>query len=174
MSQLAQDQAALQRSSRSAWRFFPLGIAGAISLVIAVNAGMIWRSVATFPGAALNDHFGGGDDDSFATSNEYNRILAAVDRQNALGWSVTAAAEAARPVLQLTDRRGQPLLGARVEATALRPLGAADATHLSFRAAEPGRYVADAPLAQPGQWDLMLRVTHNGGELRVTRRVLVR
>lgn len=171
MSQLASRSAA---PSRSGWRLFPLAISGAIVLVMAVNAGMIWRSVATFPGAALNDRFGGGDDDSFGISNDYNRILAATDRQNALGWSVAVEGEGSRPALRLADRHGQPLRSAAVEATAVRPLGASETTELRFRLVRPGRYVAETPLAHPGQWDLMLRIEQTGGAIRVTRRVVVK
>jgi nitrogen fixation protein FixH len=159
---------------RSAWRWFPFAVTGAIALVIAVNAGMVWRAVATFPGAALNDRFGGDDDDSFTKSNDYNRILTAVDRQNARGWSVATEGSGSSPVLRLADRRDQPLLGATVLATAIRPLGAPETTELRFHPAGPGRYVADAPLAHPGQWDLMLRVARDRAEIRVTRRVVVR
>jgi nitrogen fixation protein FixH len=153
-------------SRRSRWRFYPWAMAGAMGLVFAVNAGMVWWALATFPGPAAAD--------SFATSNRYDRLLEAADRQNALGWSITAESEARRAVLRLADPHGHALSGAAIEATATRPLGPAETTHLTFHAADTGRYVADTELARPGQWDLMLRVEHAGTEMRVTRRVIVR
>jgi nitrogen fixation protein FixH len=150
-------------SRGSRWRLYPWAMASAMGLVFAVNAGMVWWALATFPGAATSD--------SFDTSNEYNRVLAAVDRQNALGWTISAESDAHRPVLRLASPDGHPLSGAAIEATATRPLGPPESIHLIFHAADGGRYVADTELARPGQWDLMLHIAKAGNEMRVTRRV---
>ena len=118
-----------------------------MGVVIAVNAGMVYLALDGFPGRA------GGD--GFDLSNHYDQVLDAAQRQAALGWDLRAApGEAGHAVLTLTDRSGAPLRGARIEATAERPLGAAEATQLVFHDAGAGRYVADAALALPGQWEL--------------------
>ncbi len=155
-----------QNEPRSAWRFYPLGLAGSMAFVMVVNAGMVWGALSTFPGAATND--------GFDESNIYNRVLDAVDKQNALGWSLSAASHEGRAVLHLRDRDGRPLAGAAIEAAALRPLGPTHDLALHFRPAADGTYVADAALPLPGQWDLMLRAAQGGQELRVTRRILVK
>ena len=155
-----------QNGTRSAWRFYPLGLAAAMGFVMVVNAGMVWGALSTFPGAASND--------GFDESNIYNRVLDAVDKQNALGWSLSAASHEGRAVLHLRDRDGRPLAGAAIEAAALRPLGPAHDMALHFHPAADGTYVADAALPLPGQWDLMLRAVQGGQEVWVTRRILVK
>ena len=65
--------------SRSAWRFFPWAIIGGMLLVIAVNAGMAWSALHTFPGTAVED--------AFDHSNDYDKVLNAAAREAALGWS---------------------------------------------------------------------------------------
>jgi nitrogen fixation protein FixH len=161
-------------SRQSRWRFYPWAVAGAMGVVAAANAALVWSALATFPGPAVAGGFGTDDDDSFQISNDYDRVLAAVDRQHALGWSVAAEGAAGRPLLRLTGPDGSLLSGARIEATAMRPLGPPEVSRLTFHAAGGGRYAADAALPRPGRWDLMLRIVHAGSEMRVTRRVVVR
>ncbi|MCW3476762.1 FixH family protein [Limobrevibacterium gyesilva] len=150
----------------SPWRFFPWVVAGAMGVVILVNLGMAYSAVHGFPGLAA--------DDVFDRSNAYDKVLAASQRQAALGWSLAVSVEAGRPVVLLTGREGQPLEGARLSATARRPLGAETTSHVVFRATAPGRYVAEAPLAEPGQWDLLIAAASGQQTLRSTHRVVVR
>src|SRR5690348_6298573 len=103
---------------RSAWRFFPWAVVGAIAVVVAVNAGMVYAAIYSFPGAAEGD-------EGFALSNHYDVVLERAQREAALGWLVSAQTDdAGRPVVSLTDHAGAALHGATVEATAERPLGA--------------------------------------------------
>src|SRR5271166_2781139 len=91
----------------SHWRWFPLGVVGSMLVVFAVNGGMIYAALHTFPGEA--------GEDGFDLSNSYNKVLSGVARQAALGWRVSADADAGgHPVLVLTVRDGQSLEGAIV------------------------------------------------------------
>ena len=81
---------------------------------------------------------------------------------------------AGRPEVTLTDRDGSPLRGASVAASAERPLGAPERRALVFHETEAGRYVADAVLPTPGQWELTLSASLGGHDMAVTRRVIVR
>lgn len=153
---------------RSLWRFFPLGVVAAMSVVIAVNAGMIYSALHTFPGAA-------GGDEGFALSNNYNAVLDQAQRDAALGWSVQASSDqAGRPVVNLTSRDGRPLHGASIAASAERPLGAPETLRLTFHEAIAGQYVADAALPARGQWDLTLLASSGAQEIAATRRIIVR
>jgi nitrogen fixation protein FixH len=136
-----------------------------MGVVFAVNIAMVWWALSTFPGESSNDGFDLG--------NIYDRILAAKAEQDARGWTVAAEAVAGAVWVRLADASG-PLPDATVNATALRPLGPPMATPLTFHRAADGRYVADAALPALGQWDLMLRVDHVSGALRVTRRIVAR
>jgi nitrogen fixation protein FixH len=152
---------------QSRWRFFPWWVAGCMSVVIAVNAYMAWSALHTFPGQAGRD--------GFDLSNRYDSVIARVQQQAALGWTVRALAdETGHPVLALTDATGAPLAGAAVDATAERPLGDPLTTHLAFQEAAPGRYAADETLPAKGQWDVMLTVTAQGRDVTTTRRIVVR
>jgi nitrogen fixation protein FixH len=150
---------------RSAWRFFPWAVVAALGLVVAVNIGMAWSALRTFPGIAV--------DDTFDHSNDYDKVLAAAGREAALGWSLIVTVDAGRPVAILTGRDGTPLEGARVAATAERPVGPDRITQLAFRAEAPGRYVATAALTTPGQWDLLFSATAGERRFHATRRVIV-
>jgi nitrogen fixation protein FixH len=158
----------LPPGARSLWRFFPLGVVAAMSVVIAVNAGMIYSALHTFPGAA-------GGDEGFALSNNYNAVLEQSQREAALGWNMQASTDqTGRPVVTLADRDGAPLRGASVAASAERPLGATQTLRLTFHEAGAGQYVADTPLTLPGQWDLTLSASTGGHDIAATRRIIVR
>lgn len=162
-----QDGMRAREPQRSAWRFFPAAIIGGMLVVVGVNGGMIYAALHTFPGKAGTD--------GFDLSNHYNTVIAARERQNALGWTLQVDADASRhPVLVLADRTGAPLADATLTAVAERPVGAAQTTRMAFQQVAPGSYVGDAPLVAPGQWDLSLTATAGGHEVVVTRRILVR
>lgn len=152
---------------RSAWRFFPAYIAAAMSVVIVVNIGMVYSALHTFPGQAGSD--------GFDLSNRYDAVVDRMHQQAAIGWTLRADTDAfGHPVLRLSQSSGAPLTGAQVQAVAERPLGATRSTRLAFREEAPGRYVGDAALAMPGQWDLMLTASSQGHDLTTTRRIIVR
>lgn len=153
--------------SRSSWRWFPWAVVAAMSVVVAVNAGMVYAALHSFPGKA-------GDDD-FGLSNRYDQVLDRVRREAALGWTVHARPDVTgRPVVILTDRNGSPLSGASVGGTAERPLGATERRRLVFHEIAAGRYVADIALPLAGQWDLLLSASAQGHDIATTRRIIVR
>jgi len=147
------------------WRWFPWYVAGGLGFVMVVNFAMGWAALQTFPGLATTHGF---DD-----SNGYDRVLAAADRQAALGWTVRDSLDGAHPVITVAGRAGAPLAGVRLAATAARPIGEAAPAPLTFHAAGLGRYEADAALA-PGAWDIDLTVTAEGGIYHTTRRLIAR
>ena len=153
---------------RSAWRYYPHAVILGMAVVVAVNAGMIYVALHSFPGAA-------GSDEGFALSNHYDTVLAHAQREAALGWTVAAQTDdSGRPVVALADRDGAPLHGATVAAIAERPLGVPQTRALAFREAAAGHYVADTALPMQGQWELTLTASSDGQAMAVTRRVIVR
>lgn len=149
----------------SAWRYFPWILAAVMAVVMAVNFGMMYEALHTFPGTATQTMF---DD-----SNHYDKVLEAARREAALGWSLTVETAGPRLAVVLHTRDGGMLEGARVEAMAQRPLGTEPGRRLRFRATSPGRYVADAALNEEGQWDLLLAVSAGGQNYRATRRIVL-
>jgi len=157
----------VQTRARSPWRLFPWAVAGFMSIVVAVNLGMVWSALHSFPGQA------GGD--GFDLSNRYDAVLARVAVQSALGWSVAAGIDpAGHVVVHVADQSHAALAGAALEGIARRPLGAPEETKLAFRETTPGRYVAEAPLEAKGQWEVLLSVSALGHDTAATRRVIVR
>ena len=153
--------------ARSDWRFFPWWVAGAMTVVIAVNVYMVYSALHTFPGQAGRD--------GFDLSNRYDTVIDRVKQQAALGWTVRAAVDGAgHPVLVLTDAKGAPLTDAKIDAVAERPLGDSQTTRVAFRAVGSGRYAGDVVLPAPGQWDLMLTASAEGHDVTTTRRIIVR
>ncbi len=151
---------------RSMWRFFPQAVVAGLGIVVAVNAGMIYAALHSFPGQA-------GEED-FALSNHYDAVLDRVQHEAALGWTLSAWADASgRTEVTLTGRDGAPLRGASVAASAERPLGARDRQALAFLEAAPGHYVAGTALPEPGQWELTLSASFEGHDVAATRRVIV-
>ena len=150
----------------SAWRLFPWAVAAAMLVVVAVNAGMVFAALHTFPGQA--------GDEGFALSNHYDAVLDREARQAALGWDLSAAAgDDRRTVIKLYDHDGAPIIGARIAATAARPLGASDTQRLVFHETTAGHYAADAALPLPGQWQLTIAASADGHDIAATRRVFV-
>ncbi|MGA3403748.1 MAG: FixH family protein [Acetobacteraceae bacterium] len=150
----------------AAWQWFPWAVVAAMGVVVAVNIAMVSFALHTFPGQAGSD--------GFDLSNHYDQVLEKVQRDAALGWVVRLLpGDAGHPVLVLTDRSGAPLRDAQVQATAERPLGPPETTHLVFRAEGAGRYVADAALTMPGQWELQLSASAQGHTIAATRRIVV-
>ncbi len=147
------------------WSHFPIWLTIAMGLVFAVNARFIYVAVTTFPGTPTMD--------DFDTSNDYNKVLSAVDRQNALGWQVRASDATGAPAITLTGKQGQPLAGASIEAIARRPLGNDADVSVTLAQTTPGRFELATGL-RTGQWDLLLHISADGHEMRVTRRVIVR
>ncbi len=154
-------------TDRSWWRWFPWMLVAALLLVVAVNGGLIYAAMTSFPGKAAND--------GFDLSNRYNIVMAEARRETALGWNVAARAEPdGRPMVTVSDSAGAPLRDVVLTAVAERPLGAPHMQQLGFREAAAGRYVADAALPERGQWDVTLTASMQGNEIRLTRRIIVR
>ena len=107
----------------SDWKWFPVGLLGALAVVFAVNGYLVYAALSTFPGEAGQD--------GFDLSNAYGRVLDLSARQTALGWHVRVEAGAdGHAVVVTTDKAGRPLQGARVQARAERPVGPKQETAL--------------------------------------------
>ncbi|CAH2599702.1 Type cbb3 cytochrome oxidase biogenesis protein CcoH [Rhodovastum atsumiense] len=154
-----------QPARRSAWRFFPWFVVAAFGVVTAVNGTMTYLAVQSFPGLAVTH--------AFSRSNGYDRVIAAAERQAALGWNVETGLDGARPVLTLAGPDGAPLQGAQITAVVQRPVGPPERAELSLRATAPGRYEAAAPLAF-GKWDIDLVISAEGGQFHSIRRLVVK
>ncbi len=144
---------------------------GGMAFVVAVNAGMVTMAIKTFPGLA--------HESAFERGLTYNRVLAEVDRQERLGWILRAAFTPAAPHegifrVQLSDRDGQSLSGARLLATFVRPLGGDTSVHVELNEEAIGTYAAPLQLPSSGQWDARVSVMRAGERFESTQRLFIR
>jgi nitrogen fixation protein FixH len=138
-------------------------------VVLAVNGVMVYFAAASWTGVETRQPYIKGLD--------YNRTLADVERQKALGWtadlSVTPDAEGARLDLSLADARRLAVAGARVTARLVRPTHEGHDFEIDLEDRGRGRYAGVVRTPLPGQWDVRVSVTHSSGQYRLTRRVVV-
>jgi nitrogen fixation protein FixH len=153
-------------TNAEAWKNFPRYLIAAMLFVMLVNARFIYVAVTTFPGEASSN--------DFDTNNRYDKIMVAVEAQNALGWSETAGVQGLAAFVDLTGPDHQKLAGAVLTGTAERPIGTDAPVAMAFHETAPGHYVADRALPMPGQWDLKLRIAQGGHNALVTRRIVTR
>ncbi len=106
---------------------------------------------------------------------QYNAYLEQVRRQRARGWKVRkgwlgGARAGVDSVFQVEvrDRDGRPLSGARVGGRFLRPSNSALDRSFTMNEIQPGLYRAGIRLPAPGIWDLVLHV-RKGGDLHEVR-----
>jgi nitrogen fixation protein FixH len=116
-------------------------------VIIAVNMVMATFAARTFSGTIV--------DNSYVASQQYNRWLDEAHAQQALGWRLTAERDGDHAMVILPS-----VPGARIEATAIHPLGRMPDMTLHFIEIGPGRYRSTEALPA-GRWRLELRV-HQG------------
>ena len=146
-------------------RWIPWAFVGAFAVIVAVNLVLVVAAVTTFTGVTTGKAYDRG--------RAYNAVLAEAARQDALGWTARVALADGVLAVETADAAGLPVPG-RLEGVLLRPLQGAELP-LDFAAAGPGRFIAHAGAAAPGQWEARLRL--HGAEdrrLDIRQRVIVR
>ncbi|MYM56126.1 FixH family protein [Thalassovita mangrovi] len=127
-----------------------IGFVAAFGVIITVNVVMAVQAVKTFPGLEVKN--------SYVASQEFNKRKAA---QEALGWTIRAEEVDGRIVLKITDRQGQPVRAAKLEATVGRPTEIAEdqAPEFTFDGVS---YVAPLELTG-GKWNVRLQAVAEDG-----------
>lgn len=121
-------------------------LVGGFAVVIAVNLLMASIAVGSFHGTVV--------DNSYVASQNYNGWLRQAAASEALGWqAVPHRREDGRIVIEALHVPA----GARITATATRPLGVREETPLSFVAGAQGRWVSREAVA-PGRWQLRMAI----------------
>lgn len=132
----------------------------AFAVILGANLTLAFNAVSTFPGLEV--------DNSFVASQNFNAELS---EQLALGWDVKARHNAGELVLSITDRDGQPVRVAHLDAT----LGAATHVRADQRpdfVFSDGAYRAPIELGK-GNWNIRMHaVAPDGTEFR--QRVVLR
>jgi len=147
-----------------------LFVAGFV-VTIGANGTLIHYATATFTGLTTEDHYEKG--------LRYNETLAAVARQEALGWQIDLGTERLGGAgvavgLTLRDRAGAPLTGAEVETRFIRPTHEGMDFKTALTESGAGRYEAEIELPLKGQWDIRLSIRHPQGTHQLTQRTFIR
>lgn len=107
----------------------------------------------------------------------YNALLAEQQRQDALGWSMRLAPgrlEGDRLDLTVTfSERQQPLRGAEVQVTLIRPLEGDRVAALAYPAPD-GRLVVRLDGLRPGQWQVLAEVRRGGDHARLEQKLVLK
>lgn len=112
-------------------------------LIIAVNVGMAWFSIGSFPGLETPN--------SYVASQQFDRQRAA---QEALGWVVTPQYDGREMVLEIRDGAGAPAQVAALSAVIGRPTHQREDVTPEFIYRD-GAWRAPLALA-PGRWNIHL------------------
>jgi nitrogen fixation protein FixH len=140
-------------------RHVALIFCGAFGIIIAVNLALAYSAVSTFPGLEVKN--------SYVASQSFDRDR---ERQQALGWTISAEARDGRILLSVTDEGGRPVEVARLDATLGRATHVRDDSRPAF-VFDGTQYVADADLA-PGNWNIRMEAEAPDGTLFRQRVVL--
>ena len=143
---------------------------GGFILVFAANGILIAIAVSTFTGLETTN--------AYEKGLAYNDTLAAAAAQERLGWQAgfTATSQGERRAelaLTLTDRLGNPIRRAEVEAMLLRPVQAGHDLSVRLTEQGEGRYRAVVDLPLVGQWDVHLVAIARGASFQLTERINV-
>jgi nitrogen fixation protein FixH len=127
-------------------------------VVIAINLVMARFAVSTFGGTVV--------DNSYVASQNYNRWLAAAEKQSRLGWKATVDLDPSRRVCVEASKSGLLITGLTLSGIATHPLGRAPSIPLSFAASPTGGYLAKQALPK-GRWIVALALKSGGDTFNV-------
>ncbi len=120
---------------------------GLFGIVFAVNGYMLFKALSTHSGLVANEPYRKG--------LEYNRRIAADERQAALGWTSDATLDDKGTVtVTIADPTGQPVSRIALEGRLGRPSSNRADVPLIFKEVAAGRYRADAGAISAGTWQL--------------------
>lgn len=148
------------------WIFF-----GFFGVVLVANGTMIWVAIATWGGTATQGAYEKGLD--------YNRNLAAAQRQAELGWHVDLEAQAIdrhrlRVDVSVDDGAEVPLDGAAVAVLFERPSNAADDVAMALEERQPGLYGTVIERPSAGLWNAHVTVRLGDAVLVRDERLILR
>lgn len=151
-------------------RWIPWLFVGGFGVVLLANGIMITVAVGTFSGLTTSEPYTKG--------LRFNEQLRQVEAQERLGWHVHSRfrptrARAGDLELQVTDRTGTGIAGARIMATFARPLERKHDFTVALEALGGGRYGVNTALPLSGLWVVRYRIERDGNVLEASERIEV-
>jgi nitrogen fixation protein FixH len=153
------------------YRWIPWAIIGSLLVVVAVNGGLVYFALASWPGLT-NDH-------AYSSGLKYNNVLDEAAKEARLGWKLEidfvsdgAGTHSGKLAVAARDKDGHPLEGLSFRVELIRPIEQMAPVPVTLRAGSNGHYVSAVTLPRPGQWDVYLVAERDGQVYRTGRRIL--
>jgi nitrogen fixation protein FixH len=153
--------------------WYPWIFVGGFMVVLGVNVALLYFATTTFNGLETRH--------AFEEGNDYNARIAEEEKQKALGWTVTFAANGgavpgsqslpARLTLNAVDAAGNALEGLEVYALVRRPTQEGHDQSVALDPVSPGKYARTVDLPLPGQWDIRLMLRRGEDVYRLRKRI---
>ena len=134
-------------------------------IVLAVNLAMVWLALDSWPGLV--------SDTAYRDGLEFNRVLAAGERQKELGWQLSLEVPDGVIEMEIAGPDGMPVDGLSVNAMAYRPASEGSDRRFDLLEVSPGRYRATAALPLEGNWNVVIDAVRDGQPYHVERRIFV-
>ena len=156
---------------RSSARWIPFVFLVGMLAVLAANAALIYFAFDSWTGIATPR--------AFERGLGYNRVLAAAEREDELGWRAdlrlgrSGDGIGGSLVVQLSDREGRPVEAILV-AELSRPLEATPALSVALSPVGGGEARATlGSMPRSGQWDIRITASRGPDTVHINRRVFV-
>lgn len=143
------------------------GIFGFFAVIFAANGLMVWLALATFTGVETEN--------AYQKGRNFNQVLEAARRQQALGWQVAIERQplmtgrGQQVTARYRDADGRPLNGLDIVGTFRSPVQADADRTAAFTSVGTGIYRGQFELPRPGRWELRLRARDEQGRTVTTR-----
>lgn len=143
------------RPRTNRYRWIPWAFAGCMTVVIAVNAVLVYFATREPVGIVAASPYEAG--------LKFNAVLAQQARQASLGWQVSAGFftkgdRTGMVAIDVRDRNGQALHGLKPRITLSRPVEVVDPVVVTLSEAGGGRYATTVTLPLHGQWDMTIDI----------------
>lgn len=147
-------------------RYIPWMFVAVFALLFAVLGWFTWLALSTFDGVVSKT--------PYETGLAYDRVVEASNRQDALGWTVSARLSGGnRLVVIARDSADQPVSINSIAVRLQRPTTDRYDRVLTLRQTAPGRFEAPVSLPLAGAWDAILIAQSPHGPYHVRRRLLL-
>lgn len=123
---------------------------------------------------ATTSHTGVVEENHYERGLAYNDRVAAIEAQEALGWTTGITfMDEGRVLFEASDEAGAPIEDASVEAQFVRPTQDGSDFMLSLGEIQPGLYGAEAKALHAGQWEIRVFVEWKQQQYQTSKRVVV-
>lgn len=150
--------------------FIPWLFVAGMALVVTVNGVLVYFALGTWSGLVVERPYERGV--------QYNRLLDAAARQEALGWQFEVALQNAGETtlvsVRASDASGRPLSGLNLRAGVERPVEKETLGEVRLVESGTGHYTASLERLRPGQWQTRVLAERGTDRAAATQRQFIR